>query len=132
MGGDDAAHFCRAPTPEEVAEWRAYWRQEWEKNHPRKPAQPMGNLALALELAGDGIRSFDFRDTTYQLKPTLYTSALRLLQVGEMMKLLEAIGELTGLEEITALRNCYATIAEIGGSLLTPHPGQPVPRGGWA
>jgi hypothetical protein len=120
MGGEDAAHFCIPPTLEEVEQWKAYWRKDWEETHPRKPAPPMGNLSLALELASDGIRSFEFRGTTYQLKPTPYTAALRLLQVAEMMKMLEAIGELTGLEEVRALRNCYATIADIGGSLLTP------------
>jgi hypothetical protein len=120
VGGEDAAHFCIPPTLEEVEQWKAYWRKDWEETHPRKPAPPMGNLSLALELAGDGIRSFEFQGQTYHLKPTPYSGALRLLQVQELMKLLEAIGTLTGLEEFVALKNCYATIADVGGQLLVP------------
>lgn len=121
-GSDETAHFCKPPTDEEVESWRQHWREEHERANPRLPAPPMRNVALALDLTGDGIREYKFRGETYRLKPTPFASGLQLSRVEEVLGLLHGIGHLTGIEELTALQTCYATIARLGGELLIPLP----------
>jgi hypothetical protein len=121
MGGEGAAHFCKAPTDEEVQSWRQHWQAEYDAAHPPIPAPPMGNRTLALDLTGDGIRDFPFQGVTYRLKPTPYRTAILLQDVREQLNTLAAIGEITGEASLLELRECYAAIAELGGALLTPH-----------
>lgn len=122
MGGEEAAHFCMVPTPEEVESWRQHWRKQHDQAHPKLPPPPMRNAALALDLAGDGVREFSFQGTVYRFEPTSVAAGLELQQVQERLGNLAAIEQLTGQEELVALRACYATIAQLGWDHLIPHP----------
>lgn len=122
MDGEEAVHFCKPPTEEEVESWRHYWRGKYAEEHPRQPSPPMVNVGLALDLTGDGIREYTFRGTVYRLKPTPYRSGLALCRAQEQLEFLAAIGSLTGQSELVALHHCYATIANLGGELIVPPP----------
>jgi hypothetical protein len=120
---DPTANFCKPFTDEQVEGFRRDWQRYWDEQRALRPKPlPMGNVALALDLVGDGIREFEFQDTVYQLKPTPYTSALLLFQTSELLVKLEAIGQLIEEDQMSALRDCYAAIADLGGDLITPKP----------
>jgi hypothetical protein len=115
---DENDGFVRPLTIEEIEQ---SWAEDEQGEAP--PAPPMANVGLALELCSgaNAERTFTLRGTDYRLRPTPYTTALRIQAWAQALERFEAMGRADPnllMEHLPELRECYFELAQLGGSLV--------------
>jgi hypothetical protein len=118
--------FVRPFTPEEVRGFS----KEWRKLYPLPDQPPLANVSLARALATAlEARPYRFRRLRLISPPVSYLDGLELLDLQQQMETCEIPfdperehGERTDdeiLDQVQALRDVYAKVAEISGRLIT-------------